>query len=420
MKNTRWGAVALITAAALALAGCGRAAETDGGPDSATTIGDASATGTITMWAMGAEGEALPDFVGQFEEANPGVTVEVTAIPWDAAYSKIQTAIAGGTTPDIAMMGSTWMADFADAFQTVPTDFETDGMFPGALDSTEINDRATGVPWYVDTRVLYYRTDLAAAAGWDSAPTTWEELKQFAADMQSRAGAEYGIRFPAGNDSFQGTLWMPWSNGVELENGSEWTLDSPEAVEAYEYYQSFFTDGIANPAADRSAGAQEADFISGATPMLIDGPFLIGQLEELGGEGFADTFTTAVLPTRESSTSFSGGANLAVFADSDNAVSAWKLAQWLTEAETQTAWYEATGDLPAVQAAWDDDALSSQPTLAAFGTQLETAKSVPATTTWVQVAAAGDAMLEKIRLGQQTPAEGLKELQATADTLGLG
>jgi multiple sugar transport system substrate-binding protein len=38
----------------------------------------------------------------------------------------------------------------------------------------------------------------------------------------------------------------------------------------------------------------------------------------------------------------------------------------------------------------------------------------------VQVAAAGDAMLEKIRLGQQTPAEGLKELQATADTLGLG
>lgn len=420
MRNVRIGAVALIAAAAVVLTGCGRSADTDAGPAAASTIGDGKATGTVTMWAMGAEGEALPEFVKTFEEANPGVDVEVTAIPWDAAYSKFQTAIAGGNTPDIAMVGSTWMADFAGAFQTVPTDLDTDGMFPGALDGTQIDDRATGVPWYVDTRVLYYRTDIAAKAGWTTAPTTWDELKQMAADMQSAGGADYGIRFPGGNDSFQGTLWMPWSNGVELENGSEWTLDSPEAVEAYEYYQSYFTDGIADAAADRSAGAQEADFIAGSTPMLIDGPFLIGQLEELGGEGFSEKFTTAVLPTKDSSTSFSGGANLAVFDNSDNAVSAWKLAQWLSEPETQSAWYEATGDLPAVQSAWESDALSSQATLAAFGTQLETAKSVPATTTWVQVAAAGDAMLEKIRLGQQTPADGLAELQKTADSLGLG
>jgi multiple sugar transport system substrate-binding protein len=420
MKNIRWGAVAMLAVAAVALAGCGRASDDGGSAAEAGTIGDAEATGTITLWAMGAEGEALPAFVEQFEEANPGVTVEVTAIPWDSAYSKIQTAIAGGTTPDMAMVGTTWMADFADAFQTVPTDLDTDGMFPGAVESTEIGDRATGVPWYVDTRVLYYRTDLAQQAGWTNAPTNWDELAQMAADMQSKAGAEYGIRFPGGNDSFQGTLWMPWSNGAEIENGSEWTLDTPEAVEAYEYYQSFFTDGVANPAADRSAGAQEADFVSGATPMLIDGPFLIGQLEELGGEGFADKFATAVLPAEVSSTSFSGGSNLVVFDDSDNATSAWKLAQWLTQPDTQVAWYEETGDLPSVQSAWDDDALASQQTLAAFGTQLETAKAVPATTTWVQVAAAGDAMLEKIRLGQETPADGLKELQATADSLGLG
>ncbi len=420
MRMTRWSAVAVVAAAAIALTGCGRTSDSGAGADEATTIGDAAAEGTLTMWAMGAEGEALPEFVKQFEDANPGVTVDVTPVPWDAAYSKFQTAIAGGNTPDLAMVGSTWMADFGDALQTVPTDLSTDGMFPGAVDSTMIDDRATGVPWYVDTRVLYYRTDIAAQAGWNQAPTTWDELKQMAADMQSKGGAEYGMRLPAGNDSFQGNLWMPWSNGAELEDGSAWTLDTPEAVEAFEYYQSFYADGVANPAADRSAGAQEADFVSGTTPMLIDGPFLIGALEELGGEGFSDTFATAVLPAKESSTSFSGGANLAVFDNSDNANSAWKLVQWLTQPDTQDAWYEATGDLPAVQDAWKDDALASSETLAAFGTQLETAKSVPATTTWVQVAAAGDAMLEKIRLGQQSPADGLKELQATADQLGLG
>lgn len=420
MKKTRWSAVAVVAAAAIVLTGCGRASDTGSGAAEATTIGDAQAEGTLTMWAMGAEGEALPEFVKQFEDANPGVTVEVTPVPWDAAYSKFQTAIAGGNTPDLAMVGSTWMADFGDALQTVPTDVSTDGIFPGALDSTMIDDRATGVPWYVDTRVLYYRTDIAAQAGWNEAPTTWDDLKQMATDMQAKGGADYGIRFPAGNDSFQGNLWMPWSNGAELENGSAWTLDTPETAEAFDFYQSFYTDGVANPAADRSAGAQEADFVAGSTPMLIDGPFLIGSLDELGGEGFSDKFATAVLPAKESSTSFSGGANLAVFDNSDNAASAWKLVQWLTEPETQSAWYAATGDLPAVQDAWKDDALASSETLAAFGTALETAKSVPAVTTWVQVAAAGDAMLEKIRLGQLAPADGLKELQATADQLGLG
>ena len=190
MKHVRLGAVALVAIGALALAGCGRGGDTASAPDAATTIGSEPATGTITMWAMGAEGEALPDFVKTFEDANPGVTVEVTAIPWDAAYSKIQTAIAGGTTPDIAMMGSTWMADFADAFQTVPTDLDTSGSFPGAVASTKVGDRMTGAPWYVDTRVLYYRTDLAAKAGWTKAPTSWDEASQIAADMDAKARAE--------------------------------------------------------------------------------------------------------------------------------------------------------------------------------------------------------------------------------------
>ena len=185
MRKTRWSAVAVIAAAAIVLTGCGRPSDSGGGAAEASTIGDAKAEGTLTMWAMGAEGEALPEFVKTFEEANPGVTVEVTPVPWDAAYSKFQTAIAGGNTPDLAMVGSTWMADFADAFQTVPTDLKTDGMFSGSVDGTMVGDRATGVPWYVDTRVLYYRTDLAAQAGWNAAPTSWDELKQMAADMQS-------------------------------------------------------------------------------------------------------------------------------------------------------------------------------------------------------------------------------------------
>lgn len=418
-KNTVLGGVAVVAAMSLVLTGCGRAEDTESGPSEVTSIDDSPATGTVTVWAMGAEGEALPDFVEAFEDANPDVTVEITAIPWDSAHNKIQTAIAGGNTPDVAMMGSTWMADFGDAFATVPEEIPTDDFFPGAVSTTEIGERAAGVPWYVDTRVLYYRTDLAQQAGWDSAPSTWDELQQMAADMQDDAGAEWGIRIPGGNDSFQGAMWMPWSAGAELTDGDAWTLDTPEMAEGFEYYKSFFSEGLADPNADVSSGATESEFVSGSTPMVVEGPFLRGQLELVGGEGFDDKYATAVLPAAEESVSFSGGANLVVFDGSDNAESSWKLVQWLSDPETQAAFFEATGDLPAAQSAWDEPAIADDESLVTFGTQLETAKAPPVTTSWVQVAAKGDQALEMLRRGDGDVAAALATLQSEADAIGL-
>ena len=50
----------------------------------------------------------------------------------------------------------------------------------GAWGTTVVGGTSYGVPWYVETRVLYYRTDLAEKAGWDKPPQTWDELKKFA------------------------------------------------------------------------------------------------------------------------------------------------------------------------------------------------------------------------------------------------
>ena len=153
--------------------------------------------------------------------------------------------------------------------------------------------------------------------------------------------------------------------------------------------------------------------------MVVEGPFLRGSLELAAGEEFADQYATAVLPADEESVSFSGGANLVVFDGSDNAESAWKLVDWLSQPETQVAFYEATGDLPAAQSAWDDPALADDASLETFGTQLETAKAPRVTTSWVQVAAKGDQALEQLRRGDGDIAGVLATLQADADAIGL-
>lgn len=422
-RTKRGAALSGVVALALLATGCGRSDQPASQDDAATSLSSGAATGTLTVWAMGAEGEALPAFAKEFEAANPEVDLQITSIPWASAHDKIQTAIAAGNGPDVIQVGTTWMADFGDAFATVPAEVDTSGMFEGSVAGTKVADRAVGVPWYVDTRVLYYRTDLAAEAGWDHAPTTWDELFQMATDLQKLDGVDYGIRLAGtGTDAFLNNLWLAWSNGASLTNAdeTEWTIDTPEMVGAFEYLKSFFDAGVANVDVDTSAGASVADLVSGSIPMSVDGPSVGAQIDELGGPDFADKWTTAVLPKKVSATSFIGGSNLAVFKDSENADAAWKFVQWLSEPEVQADWYRTTTDLPSQEAAWDDPELSVDPKLAAFGEQLTDAKAPPMVPTWAQVNSAGETVVERILRGAVSIEDGLAELQAQADAIGMG
>jgi multiple sugar transport system substrate-binding protein len=423
MRRTTTATVALL-ATGLLLAGCGREGTASSPEETGQDVSEGPATGTISIWAMGAEGEKLPELVKEFEDANPDVTVDVTAVPWDSAHDKFTTAIAAGETPDAAMVGTTWMGEFAGlgALDPTPPSIDSGAFFEGAWGTTEVDGTSYGVPWYVETRLVYYRTDLAEQAGWSEPPTDWDGFKQMASDMQSKAGAEYGVGLQAGGvGSWQTVMPFAWSNGAELtkDDGGAYNFDDPKTAEAVEYYQSFFTEGIA----DKDAPAQpttEPDFVSGRVPMFISGPWMMSAVEAQGGEGFADKYGVFQIPAAETSSSFVGGSNLAVFKDSENRDSAWKLVEWLSEPETQVKWYQLSTDLPAVTSAWDDPSLSDDEKLATFGTQLETAKAPPSFPTWEQVVTGFDSELERITKQDADVAEGLTTVQGQADSIGTG
>ncbi|MET3367995.1 UNVERIFIED_CONTAM: multiple sugar transport system substrate-binding protein [Jeotgalibacillus campisalis] len=415
-------AAAVGLAAALLLTACGRDSAAPAGDASAAPIASGPATGTITLWAQGSEGEALPALLKEFEAENPGVKVNVTAIPWDAALSKYQTAIAGGTTPDVAQMGTTWMGDFSESFDATPSEIDASTFFPGSVKSTEVQGTSYGVPWYVDTRVVYYRSDLAEKAGITEAPETWDDFKAMAKGLQEKAGAKYGIQLPTGvAGSYMDTLPFQWSNGAKLMNddGTKWTLDTPEAADALKFYSGFFSEGIASKAASTGTTA-EAAFVDGSAPMMISGPWHVGLLNKAGGEGFADKYKVALMPKAKTSTSFVGGSNMVVFKKSKNRDASWKLLQWLSKPEVQLKWYKATGDLPSHESAWNDPSLSGDSKLSVFGQQLKTTNNPPSVQTWTQVAAAADTEIEQIVKAGKDPEEALKSLQQTAESIGTG
>ena len=406
---------ALAVTASLALAGCGRDSASEDGPGAGKAIDDSKASGTIEIWAMGTEGEKLQDFVKEFESANPDAEVKVTAVPWEAAHDKIAAAIAGGKTPDASLIGTTWMGEFAKAggLDATPEGLVDEAdFFKGAWNSTVVGDTSYGVPWYVETRVLYYRTDLAEKAGWDKAPSTWEELQTFASDLK-KAGVEFPVSLqPGQTGSWQSVLPFAWSNGAQVTNdaGTEYTLDSPEMTEALDYYRTFFEQGYSQ---DRvlDPGELEAGFAKGSVGSFISGPWHIGLVEDAGLT--TERYGVAPLPGKDAApgTSFTGGGDLAVFKDAKNREGAWKLVRWLAEAETQQKWYDTLKDLPAVTAAWESGALADDPQLQVFGAQLENAEAPPAVPTWEEVASVIDAEVEKAVKGAVPPSDAVADMQ---------
>ncbi|NMR20694.1 sugar ABC transporter substrate-binding protein [Cellulomonas fimi] len=417
MNRTLRGGTAALAVATLVLAGCGR--DSGGGdeaPEPAAEVAEGAASGSIEVWAMGTEGEKLGDFAQAFVAENPDVDLQVTPVPWDAAHDKIATAIAAGETPDVSMIGTTWMGEFAatGALDPTPDLIDTGSFFEGAWGTTEVGGTNYGVPWYVETRVLYYRTDLVPEP-----PTDWDGLTAMAQQAKS-SGAAYGINLqPGETGAWQTFMPFAWQAGAQLtnEDGTEFTIDSPEFVEALTYYQSFFTDGLAPT--DLPQGTLEQDFVAGKIASFVSGPWHVGILEETENADMSKV-ALAPLPSGAEQASFIGGANLAVFKDAENRDAAWKFVEWLTRPEIQVQWYETVTDLPSVASAWEDPAIADDQYLGVFGEQLDSAVAPPSIPTWEEVASVIDTELERLTKAGADPQEVSTAIQQQASSIGTG
>ncbi|MGK2962242.1 MAG: extracellular solute-binding protein, partial [Gemmatimonadaceae bacterium] len=109
MTHRRGGFVSAVAIFAL----CAATACSPGSSDGRTTL---------RIWAMGREGQVLSELVPEFEKLHPEIRVRVQQIPWSAAHEKLLTSFVGDATPDIAMLGNTWVPEFAALDALEPLD----------------------------------------------------------------------------------------------------------------------------------------------------------------------------------------------------------------------------------------------------------------------------------------------------------
>jgi len=253
-------AAAIIAAGALALSGCSG----DSGENADGSV-------TMTFWQNSTTGDGVAyweDTVAAFEDANPGVTIEMQSIQNEEMDGKLQTALNSGDAPDIFMArGGGKLADVVAAGQAMDiSDKLTDATktaLGGVISAFEVDGKNYGLPTAVLPGGIYYSQDLFDQAGITETPTTIDDL--VAANDQLKAAGIEPIALGA-KDAWPAAHWYyhfalrACSQDVINKAAEDRSFDDDCWLEAGENLADFnetepFNEGFLTTAAQQGAGS---------------------------------------------------------------------------------------------------------------------------------------------------------------------
>jgi len=381
----------------------------------------------VKFWAMGREGEVVAQLLPEFERLHPGIRVELQQIPWSAAHEKLLTAFAGRVTPDLAQLGSSWVPELVALGALEPIDklaassqaVRAQDYFTGIWGGNVIDGRTWGVPWYADTRLLFYRSDLLRAAGFDKVPGDWAGwLKAMRAIKQNGAARDYAIFLPINEYEPLLALALQQPEPLLRAGGRYGNFQSPGFVRASDFYFDMFRQGLAPRATNTQISNIYDEFAKGHFAFIITGPWNIGEFKRRMPADRQDDWMTAPLPGPTGpGLSIAGGSSVGMFARSRHKAAAWKLVEYLSRPEVQLRFFELTGDLPPRRSAWNAPLLASDRYAQAFREQLERTEAPPAVPEWERIGQQMRTVSERAVAGQITPAQFRKTLDADTNDM---
>ena len=376
---------------------------------------------------MGREGEVVAELIPEFERLHPNIRVELQQIPWSAAHEKLLTAFAGRVTPDIAQLGSSWVPELVALGALEPLDptlaasssVPADDFFAGIWGGNVINGRTWGVPWYADTRILFYRSDLLRAAGFSKVPDNWSDwVRAMRAIKQRGAQRDYAIFLPINEYEPLLALGLQQPEPLLRGGGRYGNFESPGFVRASQFYFGLFDQGLAPRATNTEISNLHDEFAKGHFAFVITGPWNIGEFKRrMPAERQGDWMTAPLPGPTGPGVSIAGGSSLAIFARSKRKAAAWKLIQYLSRPEVQVHFFELTGDLPPRRSAWRAPLLANDRFAKAFQEQLERTEAPPAVPEWERIGQQLRIVSERAVAGQITPAQFRATLNADTDAM---
>ncbi len=378
---------------------------------------------TIEFWGLGREGEVVAELVPLFEKET-GIHVDVQQIPWSAAHEKLLTAHVGNSLPDVAQVGNTWIPELSTlrAVQPLNPFLQRGGVpqsdyFPGIWATNVVGDTVYGIPWYVDTRVLFYRTDMIPTP-----PRTWSEwiAAMERVKRESKDPHFFPLLMPT-NEWPQPVILALQKGATFVDDAGHARFDEPNFVAAFTFYLDIYKRGLAPVMSNSQVANLYQQFGDGDFAMFVSGPWDVGNLRSRLTPEQQKTWSVAPMPAPDGTpypgVSMSGGSSLVIARASENQEAAWKFIEFLSRPDIQVRFSRLSGDLPARRSAWNTPELVNDREMTMFRLQLDHTAAMPRIPEIENIVTTIFEHGQLATRGQFDAAEGAKRLNAKVERM---
>jgi multiple sugar transport system substrate-binding protein len=422
----------VIAATTLALSACSSSGS--------TAEENADADQTLTVWLPGnnqTEIDLVTDTIVPGFEKETGATVEVTFVDWGDISTKLNSAFAGGTAPDIFGHGPAAAADFVANDRILDLDDHVAKLSEAdradlepALRGGQVGGVQYLMPLSLQGNLVMYDADAFTAAGLDpdDPPSTWEELKSDAEKLTVRDGSgaitRSGFLTPSQAISRQqsfATFLFGKGGSLVDEDGTAATFDSAEGAEALDFFTSLYAgdDAVsAHLGQDYSnAPAAQQPLVQGTAAMTVQSAQ--GMVQILAAAPDKDLRVMPALSFEGNDPAAFGGAGpgLMINSDTTKAELSWKFIEYMLSSDVSTRYTEGTGAIPVRASAVDSDYAKNSPVISMFLSQTDYLVANPNVVGWTQIRDSLDKQLEAALNTVSSSKDALDQAAAEADKL---
>ena len=251
----------------------------------------------LTLWCIATESDAnrpaYEQAIKDYEEAHPGIKIEMEAFENESYKTKIKAAMTGGSADDLPDIFFTWsgsfLGDFVDAGKVACLDENykayADAIPEVMLANTTYDGKHYGVPTTFNIVAMFANMDLLAEVGWDHVPETYDDLCACCDALLEKGIIPFGC---AGSETWCVTEYLEpiiiKTIGYEALGkifAGEATWDDPDIANAVTTFQDMINKGYFDPSGIALGNDEvKANFLAGKTAFYQNGSWNTGEIND--------------------------------------------------------------------------------------------------------------------------------------------
>jgi ABC-type glycerol-3-phosphate transport system substrate-binding protein len=285
LSRRRFLQLVAATAAPLALAACVAPA---GGDAAQAPAGEKIAVRYIAMDYDSRMQADTQEVIDAFNASQDKIEAALEVVKWSEGATLIRTQMSAGQAPDLFNQGGGNLLEYhaADEVEALDELMGADflaNFWESGIAAMSVDGKLYGMPYFLDPRGLYYRSDLFEEMGL-AAPETWADVREAAKALHNPPnmyGFGMGIDGPSGSNDY---WWYAWVGAIGGGNNlSRWgengesLVGSEAGIRAVQFMADLtLTDQTTNPSPVNTGRDEDLQplFLAGQLAMLETGSWM--------------------------------------------------------------------------------------------------------------------------------------------------